>query len=393
MSKTLHRSLEAKLAALNGPEWESSDEEIAEPKVAKKVSKKKAKQSTEEAKSTQQQQKREETEDSKVIYLGHLPPAFEEVEILKFLSQFGKITNIKLSRSERTGNSRGYAFVEFADKEVPAIVADTMSGYFLMGERRLVCHIVPKDKVHPNLFRGAKRNLARAKAGILPSEKLKILHDNTRKQVNEQKSVKQLDKITKRLLNREKKKRELLKTLGIDYDFPGYSASSETQKETSTATTEKKRRSSQDNDEAEDSIAKKQKVEEDVAETPSKVNSAKKSSAAIEKTPRKYATKAKKGDKDGMDDSAKTTSDAPPSTKKAKVKEQTPLESAVKSKKGDKDGKDVIEETPKKSSGKRKDKHQVIAETPKGKRSVEKAETEVKKKQTSPSKKRRKSLS
>lgn len=374
-----------------GPEWDSSDEEIAEPKVAKKASSKKLKKSTEESKSSKQQ-KREETEDSKVIYLGHLPPAFEEFEILKFLSQFGKVTNIKLSRSERTGNSRGYAFVEFKDNEVAAVVADTMSGYFLMGERRLVCHIVPKDKVHPNLFRGSKRNLARAKAGIMPSENLKILHDKTRKRVNEQKSVQQLDKITKRLLSREKKKRELLNTLGIDYDFPGYRASSEKQKEP-----EKKRKPSHDSDEAKDTVSKRQKkleMDEEtssklvdkkddvVVETPSKADSVKKSASAIEKkTPRKSA----------VNDASKPTSTK--KAVKAKVSEQTPNKSAVKSTNGDKDGMDVVEHTPKKVTGKRKVTQQESVETPKNKRSAKKAETEVKKKQTSTSKTRRKSVS
>lgn len=326
-----------------------------------------------------------------MIYLGHLPPAFEELEILKFLSQFGKVTNIKLSRSERTGNSRGYAFVEFADNEVAAVVADTMSGYFLMGERRLVCHIVPKDKVHPNLFRGAKRNLARAKAGILPSENLKILHDKTRKQVNEHKSVKQLDKITKRLLSREKKKRELLKTLGIDYDFPGYRKSSDEKNES-----EKKRKSSIDTSEANDIVSKKQKKLKMVQKTPSKVLD-KKDAAEIEKTPKKSAKKAKRSDKEEVVDATETTSGTTPSTKKAvkaKVTEQTPSKSANKSKEGDTNAKDVVKGTPKNTTGKRKVTQQEIVETPKTKSSAKKAVTEVKKRQTSTSsKKRRKSVS
>jgi RNA-binding proteins (RRM domain) len=327
-----------------------------------------------------------------VIYLGHLPPAFEELEILKFLSQFGKVTNIKLSRSERTGNSRGYAFVEFADNEVAAVVADTMSGYFLMGERRLVCHIVPKDKVHPNLFRGAKRNLARAKAGILPSENLKILHDKTRKQVNEQKSVKQLDKITKRLLSREKKKRELLKTLGIDYDFPGYRKSADEKNES-----EKKRKSSIDTSETDDIVSKKQKKLKMVQETPSKLLGKKDTTEIETKTPKKSAKKAKRSDKEQVVDATETNTGTTPSTKKAvkaKVTEQTPSKSANKSKKGDKDAMDVVEGTPKNTTGKRKVTQQEIVETPKNKSSAKKAVTEVKKRQTSTSsKKRRKSVS
>ena len=38
----------------------------------------------------------------------------------------------------QTGNSKGYAFVEFASEDVAKIVADTMNNY-LFGERLLQC--------------------------------------------------------------------------------------------------------------------------------------------------------------------------------------------------------------------------------------------------------------
>jgi nucleolar protein 15 len=224
---------------------------MEEPKMALKISKKKVA----DAKKTKvkQQSKKGKNEDvSRVIYMGHIPPAFEEPEILQFLSQFGKVTNVKLSRSRRTGNPRGYAFVEFAEKEVAIIVAETMSGYFLMGERRLVCHIVPQDKIHPELFRGAKANLAHAQAGRRSSESLKILHYDQMKKVNATKSVEQLSKITKRLLSRDKKKREQLKSLGIDYDFPGYTAHSSANDEKASG---RKRKVSVDGDEAMEDVA------------------------------------------------------------------------------------------------------------------------------------------
>lgn len=227
-----------------------------------------------------------ESQASKVIYLGHIPPAFEETQILSFLSQFGKITNVKLSRSKRTGNPRGYAFVEFADEEVAAIVADTMSGYFLMGERRLVCHIMPKDKIHPDLFLGAERALAKSQAGLSSSDFLKKLHDGVREKHNAPKSEEALAKITKRLLRREKKKREQLKKLGIDYNFPGISAGSEVTEDTNNK--KKKRKVSED--ESEKSLEK-----EKVKKTPKKskvtLETPKKSKASLE-TPKKLTKKA-----------------------------------------------------------------------------------------------------
>lgn len=288
MSKTLQRSLEAKLAALDGPEWDSSDEEMAEPKETAKIAKKKKMQQKSKLKEGNGKEQGQvgggDDGASRVIYLGHIPPAFEEPQILAFMSQFGKITNVKLSRSQRTGNPRGYGFIEFADEEVAAIVADTMSGYFLMGERRLVCHVMPKDKIHPELFRGAKENLARSQAGLTSSDFLKKLHDAERKKVNAPRSEEALNKITKRLLSREKKKRAQLKKLGIDYDFPGYEACiKKTPTETKSVGKKKKRKVSVDESD-EETMNKK----DDAQKTP------KKAKTTSFETPKKSTKKSAK---------------------------------------------------------------------------------------------------
>jgi nucleolar protein 15 len=152
---------------------------------------------------------------SSVVYLGHLPHGFEEAEIRGFLNQFGSIRKLRLSRSKKTGNSRGYGFVQFVDPEVAAIVADTMSGYFLM-EKRLVCHIMPRDKCHPELFAGNDRKFVKIDWQGL-----------NREQVNKPRTAEGMKKITARLVKREAEKRKKLEALGIDYDFPGYAAGAE----------------------------------------------------------------------------------------------------------------------------------------------------------------------
>lgn len=42
----------------------------------------------------------------------------------------------------------GYGFVKFANKEVAEIAASTMNGYW-MGEKKLVCHLLPADQPDP----------------------------------------------------------------------------------------------------------------------------------------------------------------------------------------------------------------------------------------------------
>mmetsp|Transcript_7759 Transcript_7759/g.11371 ORF Transcript_7759/g.11371 Transcript_7759/m.11371 type:complete len:391 (+) Transcript_7759:81-1253(+) len=390
MSKTLHRSLEAKLAALDGPAWDSSDEEIDEVKSTQKIVNNKKQAIT--AKSQRQKSKDKVGEDatSRVIYIGHIPPAFEEPQILEFVSQFGKVTNIKLSRSKRTGNPRGYAFVELADDEVAAIVADTMSGYFLMGERRLVCHVVPKDKIHPDLFKHARENLAKSQNGeFAPSIRLKMIYDRQRKAFNSNKSEDALKKITKRLLSREKKKRDQFKKLGIDYDFPGYAASAE---RSNVANNDRKRKVSEDANDGEienvHAIAQTSVVEV-IQQNPKKL---KKTAATPQKSTKR------KGSEEGMavGRESKVTRNTSKKSKTPKrktrvqvdaPKEETEseMEVEVEAGKTSKTGQSFVEQTV-------KDSDVGLATPSKEKKKKMRARTDVKKRKK-PSTKKRKSLS
>lgn len=232
MAKSLHKSLEAKLAALDGPEWDSSDEEENIPLIsdAKRSSKKSSggKKVSATAKSKDAKhnpsKRTSRSKASSVIYIGHLPPGFEEGEIRGFLLQFGEVKKLRLSRSKKSGAPRGYCFVQFNDPEVAAIVADTMSGYFLM-EKRLVCHVLPRDKCHPKLFAGHDKRFVKVD--------WQGLH---REQVNKPRTAEGMKKITARLVKREAGKRKKLKELGIDYDFPGYQDGAEAAKEVKSTT-------------------------------------------------------------------------------------------------------------------------------------------------------------
>ena len=73
-----------------------------------------------------------------VVFVGHIPHGFYEDQMRDYFSQFGHVTRIRLSRSPKSGRSRGFAYIEFSSKEVAQIVADTMNNY-LMSNRRIVC--------------------------------------------------------------------------------------------------------------------------------------------------------------------------------------------------------------------------------------------------------------
>ncbi|KAL3792379.1 hypothetical protein ACHAW5_010780 [Stephanodiscus triporus] len=225
MVKSLHRSLEAKLASIKDPDYSESENE-ADDRQPETISAKRAatgrggnkerKQGNDkkDVTSSQPPSANDSDEPSTVIYLGHLPVGFEEREITAFLNQFGNVNRCRVSRSTKTGRSRCYAFVEFADPEVATIVADTMSGYLLL-EKRLVCHVMPRDKVnHELMFARPKR---------VPTKKDR--QKKARTEVNKVRSADAIRGITARLVKREEMKRKKLGTLGIEYHFPGYVAS------------------------------------------------------------------------------------------------------------------------------------------------------------------------
>jgi len=210
MSKVLQRSLEAKLAALKGPEWDSSsDEEDEAPKKKRTAKTRKVAIAKDTSNKKNFQNTASKSKPSSVIYLGHLPDDFEEREINAFLSQFGSVLNVRLSRSRRTGRARGYGFAEFVDTEVASIVAETMNGYFLL-DKRLVCHVMPRDKVHPKLFFGAGRKFKVV-------DQSKVFSKQLEQKLSTAEGLKQ---ISKNLIKRDKAKRKKLAALGIDYGFP-----------------------------------------------------------------------------------------------------------------------------------------------------------------------------
>ncbi|XP_072253915.1 MKI67 FHA domain-interacting nucleolar phosphoprotein [Leuresthes tenuis] len=145
-----------------------------------------------------------------VIYVGHLPLGLFEPQLKSYFEQFGKVLRLRLSRSKKTGGSKGYAFVEFECDEVAKIVAETMNNY-LMGERLIKCHVLPPEKIHEKLFVGSQRVFKKPSFPAVA-------------RYNKQRSAEQIAKMTDKLLRKESKLRKRLAAQGIDYDFPGFAA-------------------------------------------------------------------------------------------------------------------------------------------------------------------------
>jgi len=143
-----------------------------------------------------------------VVYLGHVPHGFYEEEMRAFFSQFGVVTRLRLSRSKRTGRSKGYAFLEFRHEEVAKVAADTMNNY-LMFRQILKCEFVPADKLHPDTFKNCHRPFR------MPTGSQK-----SRERHNAEKPPAKEAQLAKRRVDKLKKKAEALKAIGIDYECP-----------------------------------------------------------------------------------------------------------------------------------------------------------------------------
>ncbi|KAM4626693.1 MKI67 FHA domain-interacting nucleolar phosphoprotein [Discoglossus pictus] len=152
-----------------------------------------------------------------VIYIGHIPRGLFEPQLKEYFDQFGTVTRLRLSRSKKTGTSKGYAFVEFECEDVAKIVADTMNNY-LFCERLLKCEYMPPDKVHTRLFVGCERVF---KKPLLPAVK----------RYNKKRTPEQKKKMTSKLLEKEKKLRRTLAEKGIDYEYPGFASQKKEQKD------------------------------------------------------------------------------------------------------------------------------------------------------------------
>uniref|UniRef100_A0A8D0F4W8 Nucleolar protein interacting with the FHA domain of MKI67 n=1 Tax=Strix occidentalis caurina TaxID=311401 RepID=A0A8D0F4W8_STROC len=143
-----------------------------------------------------------------VVYVGHLPRGLCEPQIYAYFEQFGTVKRLRLSRSKKTGGSKGYAFIEFESDDVAKIVADTMNNY-LFCERLLKCQFMSPERVHENLFKNSNRIF------LKPSQPAVRRYNKIR-------SLVQKAKMTKRLLRKEKLLRKRLAEKGLDYDFPGF---------------------------------------------------------------------------------------------------------------------------------------------------------------------------
>ncbi|KAH3699555.1 MKI67 FHA domain-interacting nucleolar phosphoprotein-like [Dreissena polymorpha] len=142
-----------------------------------------------------------------VVYISHLPWGFEEQPMREYFKQFGAIKKLRISRSKKTGNSKGYAYIQFAHDAVAKIVAESMNNYLMFGKLIKCKHL---EKPHPETFKNADRpfrpHLTQVKAI---------------RQRNQSKSEEVLICNKKKTMSRFRKKLVQLAETGIEYRLEG----------------------------------------------------------------------------------------------------------------------------------------------------------------------------
>jgi RNA recognition motif. (a.k.a. RRM, RBD, or RNP domain) len=78
---------------------------------------------------------------SPVVYIGGIPKNVQEDDILTIFEQMGTVVHVNLVRDEKSGHSRGFAFVAYDDVRSAVIAVDNFNGVKLAGSTLCVDHV------------------------------------------------------------------------------------------------------------------------------------------------------------------------------------------------------------------------------------------------------------
>lgn len=78
---------------------------------------------------------------SNYVYVGGLAYTLTEGDVECMMSQFGTVVDLNLARNEDTGDSKGFAFVAYADWRSTVLAVDNFNGTELLRRRIRVDHV------------------------------------------------------------------------------------------------------------------------------------------------------------------------------------------------------------------------------------------------------------
>lgn len=84
---------------------------------------------------------------TKTLYVGNIPWALDENELLSVFSEHGDIVNCRIITDRRTGRSKGYGFVE-VDEDAADKIIEAMNGTGLNGREIIVNEAKAREEEH-----------------------------------------------------------------------------------------------------------------------------------------------------------------------------------------------------------------------------------------------------
>lgn len=112
-----------------------------------------------------------------VMLIQNLPKGFYEKELKKYFTQYGRVTRLRLARSESTGGSKGHAYIEFKHPEVAQVACESMDGYLMFRQRLKTVYIPPAEQDHDYFKQPVK--FVKTKAGetkLITPKTVRVAH-------------------------------------------------------------------------------------------------------------------------------------------------------------------------------------------------------------------------
>ena len=102
--------------------------------------------------------------DSAWVYVGGLPFELTEGDVICVMSQWGEVEDFNMPREEKTGKSRGWAWVKYEDQRSTVLAVDNFNGTKLLGRTLRVDHC-EKYKLPKEVLEKEEQDEALAKYG------------------------------------------------------------------------------------------------------------------------------------------------------------------------------------------------------------------------------------
>lgn len=80
------------------------------------------------------------------LYVGNLPFSSSDTELAGLFERHGEVTSVKIVTDRETGRSRGFAFVEFANREEGEAAMEALNGHSLGGRALTVNEARPQER-------------------------------------------------------------------------------------------------------------------------------------------------------------------------------------------------------------------------------------------------------